>query len=373
MPFSLEWLAEPSHSDESAIMIASGSAPGFGHSDDPPDFDYLTWSGERRPLLGIRYDDSKGSDFNRPPWLLLIPSAETHYFAFAPSEEIEVHDIYWVDILKKELFGYQTVCELMTTHGEDAIAIGSKWLTYVCDEDQTTWHAFSLEDPSITNSFQLPFDEEFSKSFEPFWLDADTLILDRGGKSETRCIVDLSDSSAPVVSCQEFDLYITLGRFSPDGDLMEVRVSIDTTYLNPQEIGVLNTACFSSSIGCFPNLFPSPFGSEAAGVFLEDSAWLPDSSGILYIQLQSIISAWADNTYLWLFDIHQRKFTQIAYIDEPLEINPYFNHLSAFWSPDGARVLLQNINNIYAFDLNDGTLQLLSDEGGVAIGTIVLP
>jgi hypothetical protein len=298
---------------------------------------------------------------------------EPHYFAFTPSEEIEVKDIYWVDLLQKELFGYRTICELIIPGGDYSIAIGPKWITYVCDEDQTTWHLFSLADPSVTASFHLPYEKEISRGFRPYWLDANSLVLDRRGRSETRCIVDLIDPYRPIVTCQEFDPDLTLGRFSHDGNLMEVRVSTDTTYLNPQEIGIIKPACFSSSIGCFPHLYPSPFGSEAGGVFLEDGAWFPDSSGILYIQLQSIISAWADHTYLWTFDLQKGKFSRIAYLDVPLEFYQVFNLSTPIWSPDETSVLLQNSTGIYTFDLANATLKMLDDQGGIAIGTVILP
>lgn len=375
MPFHLEWIADPSLSDEPAILIATGSAPGFGSSDDPPDFDYLSWDGERRPLLRIGYDEKKGNEFTIPPWLLLIPSSEPRYFAFTPSEEIEVKDIYWVDLLQKELFGYRSVCELITPGGDYSIAIGPKWITYVCDKDQTTWHLFSLDDPSVTTSLQLPLNNELSKGFRPSWLDADTLILNHRARPINRCVVDLTDPSEPVVSCQEFDPDLTLGRFSSDGTLMELRASYNTTNSHPQEIGVINTDCFASSIGCLPHLYPSPFGPDAGprGVFLEDGAWLPDSSGILYVQLQSINSAWADKTYLWTFDLNQEIFTQIAYLDDPLVFYQDYNQSAPIWSPDETRVLLQNFSKVYAFDLTDNTLQLLNDDGGIAIGTVVLP
>lgn len=109
------------------------------------------------------------------------------------------------------------------------------------------------------------------------------------------------------------------------------------------------------------------------GGFLEDGAWLPDSSGILYVQLQSINSAWADKTYLWTFDLHQQIFTQIAYLDDPLVFYQDYNQSAPIWSPDETSVLLQNFSKIYAFDLTDATLQLLNDDGGIAIGAVVLP
>jgi hypothetical protein len=206
-------------------------------------------------------------------------------------------------------------------------------------------------------------------------LDADTLILNHRARPINRCVVNLNDPSEPVVSCQEFDPDFTLGRFSHDGTLMELIASYNTSNSHPQEIGVINTDCFSSSIGCFPHLYPSPFGPDAGprGVSLEDSAWLTDSSGILYVQLQSIKSAWADHTYLWTFDLHEEKFTQIAYLDDPLVFYQNYNPSVPIWSPDETNVLLQNFAKIYAFDLANANLKMLDDQGGIAIGTVVLP
>jgi len=345
---------------------------GFDKVSDPPVFDYLTWTGTRGRLFEIEYD---GAQDLQDPAILHIPPAADRYFAFGFSDFTDVKEIYLIDFRTRHLFGYEPQCESLTTLGDDALAIGSEWFAYVCDEDQTTWHLFSLEDPSVTTSLQLPFNNELSKGFRPSWLDADTLILDHRARPRNRCVVDLNDPSEPVVACQAFDPDRTLGRFSPDGTLMELRASYNTSNSHPQEIGVMSTDCFSSSIGCFPHLYPSPFGPDAGprGVFLEDSAWLPDSSGILYVQLQSINSAWADKTYLWTFDLHEEKFTQIAYLDDPLVFYQNYNQSAPIWSPDKTSVLLQNFAKIYAFDLTNATLKMLDDQGGIAIGSVILP
>ena len=345
---------------------------GFDEWSAPPIFEYLTWAGNRGRLFEIEYD---GAQDLQDPGILHLPPAADRYFAFGFSDFTDLKEIYWIDFRTRQLFGYETQCESTTTLGDDALAIGPEWFAYECDEDKTTWHLFSLEDPSVTTSLQLPFNNEFSKGFRPSWLDADTLILDHRARPINRCVVDLNDPSEPVVSCQEFNEDITLGPISPDGKRMEVRVSTDTSNSHPQKIGVIKTACFSSSIGCFPPLTIESLGADAGprGVFLEDSAWLPDSSGILYVQLQSIKSAWADNTFLWTFDLNQQKFTQIAYFDIPITFRHINDHSDGIWSSDDTRVLLQNTLEIYSYDMTDGTLQHLSDERGFAIGTVVLP
>lgn len=368
---SINWTEDETPSEQVTLVIPEVDL-GFNDWDDPPIFDYLSWSGTRGRLFEIEYHGNLDLKF---PIIFDLPPAANRFIAFGIGDldSLALAEIYWIDIQTRQVFGYNPPCKSITTVGEDALAIGPEWFAYVCDEDQTTWHLFSLEDPSNTLSFQLPYDKKVARGFEPSWLDANTLTLNHRARPINRCIVHLVDPSEPIVACQEFDPDITLGRFSPDGNLMEVRVSTDTTYLNPQEIGVIKTACFSSSLSCFPHLCPSPFGSEAGGGFLEDGAWLPDSSGILYVQLQSINSAWADKTYLWTFDLHQQIFTQIAYLDDPLVFYQDYNQSAPIWSPDETSVLLQNFSKIYAFDLTDATLQLLNDDGGIAIGAVVLP
>lgn len=370
---SINWTEDETPSEQVALVIP-GIDLGYNDWEDPPIYDYLTWSGIRGRLFEIEYN--RNLDLKFPIIFELSPAANRYVaFGLGDLDSLELAETYWIDLQTRQVFGYDPPCKSITGIIDEAMAIGPKWFAYVCDENQTTWHVFSLEDPSYTISFQLPFDRSFSKGFEPYWFDSDTLILDRRGRSETRCIVDLIDPSEPVVSCQEFNEDITLGPISPDGKRMEVRVSTDTSNSHPQKIGVIKTACFSSSIGCFPDLYPSPFGPDAGprGVFLEDSAWLPDSSGILYVQLQSINSAWADKTYLWTFDLNQQKFTQIAYLDDPLVFYQDFNQSTPNWSPDETNVLLQNFTKIYAFDLANATLKKLDDQGGIVIGTVILP
>ncbi len=368
---SIKWNEDEIPSEHVALVIP-GIDLGFSEWDYPPIFDYLTWSGTRGRLFEIEYNGNLDLEF---PSILHLPLAADRYFGFGLGDSLDLTEIYWIDIQTKQVFGYDPPCKSITTVGEDALSIGPEWFAYVCDEDQTTWHLFSLEDTSFTISFQLPFDRSFSKAFEPYWFDSDTLVLDRRGRAETRCIIDLNESSKPIVSCQEFNEDITLGPISPAGKLMEARVSIDTTYLNPQEIGLVDTSCFFTIFDCYLNLHPSPFGPDAGprGVFLEDSAWLPDSSGILYVQLQSINSAWADKTYIWTFDLHEEIFTEIAYLDDPLVFYQNYNQSAPIWSPDETNVLLQNFAKIYAFDLANATLKILDDQGGIAIGTVALP
>jgi len=368
---SIDWTEDETPSGHVAFVI-----PGIdlGSTDwyDPPIFDYLTWSGTRGRLFKIDYQGNLDLEF---PSILHLPLASDRYFAFGLGDSLDLAEIYWIDIQTRQLFGYNQPCKSITTVGADGLAIGPEWFAYVCDEDQTTWHLFSLEDPSVTTSLQLPFNNELSEGFRPYWLDADTLILDHRARPRNRCIVDLNESSKPIVSCQEFNENITLGPISLDVNLMEVRVSIDTTYLNPQEIGLVDTSCFFTIFDCYLDLHPSPFGPDAgpSGVFLEDSAWLPDSNGILYVQLQSINSAWADKTYLWTFDLHEEKFTQIAYLDDPLVFYQNYNQSAPIWSPDETSVLLQNFAKIYAFDLTNTTLKMLDDQGGIVIGAVILP
>ena len=100
---------------------------------------------------------------------------------------------------------------------------------------------------------------------------------------------------------------------------------------------------------------------------------MPDSSGILYVQFQSINSAWVDKTYLWTFDLNEEKFTQIAYLDDPLVFYQNYNQSAPIWSPDKTSVLLQNFAKIYAFDLTNATLKMLDDQGGIVIGAVILP
>jgi len=370
---NISWNENIDLPSEKVALVIPGGDLGFSEWDYPPIFDYLTWSGTRGRLFEIDYNGNLDLEF---PSILHLPLAADRYFAFGLGDSLDLAEIYWIDIQTRQVFGYDPPCKSITTVGEDALAIGPEWFAYVCDKDQTTWHLFSLEDPSVTTSLQLPFNNELSKGFRPSWLDADTLILDHRARPINRCVVDLNDPSEPVVSCQEFDPDFTLGRFSSDRTQMDLRVSYNTTNSYPQEIGVIKSDCFSSSIGCFPHLYPSPFGPDAGprGVFLEDSAWLPDSSGILYVQLQSINSAWADKTYLWTFDLHEEKFAQIAYLDDPLVFYQNYNQSAPIWSPDKTSVLLQNFAKIYAFDLTNTTLKMLDDQGGIAIGgSVILP
>ena len=366
----ISWTVNANLPSEEVALVIPGGDLGFSDWSDPPMFDYLTWSGSRERLFKIEYIGNLELEF---PTILHISPAANRYFAFALSDSIYLAEIYWIDIQTRNLFGFDPPCQSITTVGEDSIAIGPEWLAYVCDEDQTTWHAFSLADPSITISIHLPFEEEFSKGFEPFWLDSDTLVLDRLRSSDTRCIVDISDVSEPIVSCETFDL--TLGRFSTDRNRMEVRVSYDTTDAKPEEIGVLNTACFSTPIRCTPDFFFSPFSPGQGSLFLQDTTWLPDGTGILYLQFEemTVNTVFDRDTRLWIFDLQQESFSQIADLEPPLLFNHYSNHSDAIWSADGNRVLLQNALSIYAFDLTDGTLLMLNDDGGIAIGTVLLP
>jgi len=355
---------------EDVTLVIPGIDIGFTDGSNPPNFDYLTWSGTRGRLFEIMYNDNLDLRF---PIILNLSPVANRYLGFGLGDSLNLVEIYWIDIRIRQVFGYAPPCKSITTVGDDALAIGSEWFAYVCDEDQTKWHAFSLENPSSTTSFQLPFDKSFSEGFEPYWLDSDTLILDRPGSADTRCIVDLMETSEPRISCQEFDLI--LGRFSPDGNLMEVRASDDRIDALPQDIGLLSIDCLFKSIQCKPDLYTSPFIPNSVSFYLEDSAWLPDSSGILYLQNEEkhVDSVYDPDTRLWVFDLESATFNLIADLDPHTRFGYFFDYPGAIWSPEGDRVLLQNASAIYAYNLTDGTLQLLSDEGGIAIGTVILP
>lgn len=118
---------------------------------------------------------------------------------------------------------------------------------------------------------------------------------------------------------------------------------------------------------------PTKFEIDIVDEMVDIRASLPDSSGILYVQLQSINSAWADKTYLWTFDLHEEIFTQIAYLDDPLVFYQDYNQSAPIWSPDETSVLIQNFAKIYAFDLTNATLKMLDDQGGIVIGAVILP
>lgn len=367
---SVNWNEDEEIPSEQVTLVIPGINLGYTDSSAPPIFDYLTWSGTRGRLFEIKYNDNLDLRF---PIILNLSPAANRYFGFGLGDSLNLVEIYWIDIQTRQVFGYDPPCKSITTVGDDALAIGAKWLAYVCDEDQTTWHAFSLEDPSNTISFLLPFDRSFSEGFEPYWLDSDTLILDRRGRTDTRCIVDLMDPYEPEISCQEFDFI--LGRFSPDGNLIEVRASNETIDALPQDIGVLSFDCFSNSIQCKPAFYVSPFFPISVSIYLEDSSWLPDGSGILYLQIEeNIVNSVLDpDTRLWVFDLESETFKLIAGLDPSTRFGYFFDQPSAIWSPEGDYVLLQNALAIYAYDMTDGTLQLLSDEGGTAIGTVILP
>lgn len=66
-------------------------------------------------------------------------------------------------------------------------------------------------------------------------------------------------------------------------------------------------------------------------------------------------------------------WSEIRKLTIPLVFYQNYNPPVPIWSPDEPSVLLQNFAKIYAFDLANANLKMLDDQGGIAIGTVMLP
>jgi hypothetical protein len=363
----LEWKSDIDLSPEEAILLAADLDLNFQDSDHKPVFDILTWEGNRVEIFEIQLQEN---NYLKYPVILDLPIYFAEYFGFALGDSIEVQEIYWIHFARMKLFGFSTTCKNLTSVGEDAIALGDRWGVYVCDEDQSKWHLFKQENPIEAFTFELPVDPEIANGFEPFWVDEDTLALDRGFRH--RCLVSVKDPESPDIACSEFDLI--LGEFSPDGRYIEVRQAIDTIDSLPQFVGYMEADCIKEPSTCALALYPQPFGLSLGSLYLEEATWIPDGSGILYklIQEDANTSFIERDTLLWMLNLSDGSFTNLAELDEPLNLLDFYQHAYAIWSPDGKRVILQNVNGIYTFDIRTKSLELLSDEGGKAIGNIRL-
>ena len=186
---------------------------------------------------------------------------------------------------------------------------------------------------------------------------------------EARCFVYMPDWS---YVCHEYPFKV--GDISPDGRRVDVRIRDD---MRRESISVLTTVCIENyTAACQPiqsdRMIPP---SDDGRSFLVDSAWTPDSKGVLYItHIETYgYNAQAEETEVWLYDIATREFTKLArYVGlyEFRRSRSWDN--MPIWSPNAEYVVLISVGELSLFSVETGELQLLT-EGGKLLGAINLP
>jgi hypothetical protein len=321
--------------------------------------DYVTWEGIRSSLVRLEYE---GKGIENPAlgaeWIpdgsnsLLISVYE--YSSF------DLKEFYTLDIAGGSAWGVRLGCD-------GHVILGLEHVVYRCFESLDTWHFISIEDPTVIHTVKLPKTLTNVQEYMPMWTGRATIMFDNW--NEARCFVYMPDWN---LECQEYSFWV--GDISPDGQRVEVRIGDD---MWPDSISVLTTVCIENyTAACQPiqsdRMIPPPDDGRA---FLNNSAWTPDSRGILYItHIETYgYNAQAEDTEIWLYDLGTREFTKLArYIGLYQFRRSRFWNKMPTWSPYGEYVVLESVGEISLFSVETGELTLLA-EGGKLLGAITLP
>ena len=248
---------------------------------------------------------------------------------------------------------------------------GPTQLGFQCSEDLGTWYFVNFDELAISPRFSLPHSETENDLLYPEWVNTN-LLLFRGSLNQRVCSANLH-SWDPY--CREVQHWV--GPISPDRQSVEIRTG---NYYEPISVGSLNLSCLmheNSTCTARETSFPDEIASATSGRFLADSAWLPESQGLLYVVFCTPSPGVDEEEHseIWYYEIASEEVRILGDYPGSLSFgNPINVSISnpPPWSPDGSSVVMSVGEQYYLFNVETAELTPLT-EGGILLGAITLP
>ena len=348
-------------------------------------FDYLTWDGQRFPLLSVTLSPGL-TDFVRPAPV------------FGEADKIVLPiagDFYVFDLKSRSAWGYATDCEDLYVYVSppENWAVGQRYVAFLCRNDV---HIVSLAQPSAPFTKLIVGGEG---SVVPTWSgDSELTIRSKPAETIARrwCTATLP---SPSLECQEPPYWV--GAISPDGASMEVReVGVESPLpWEPDRVGVASAECLMrGEQECRPRWYPGD-GVVAAwddhswtGDYLGHRlpvAWSPDGASMLFITQQeapnratAVASVGHD---VWRLNLKTGSFARLRTISSGFPMFRWLErdgqYLPPIWAPGGERVLIepdtfyrtQDRYPLFLLSIRDGSLTTLTEQGGPVLGPLSVP
>jgi len=327
--------------------------------------DMIDWEGNRQQLFSVLYRGREG--IGRATSIYVSPiTVATNWIIMDLRIAYQASEFYLVNLDTYDIWAFEDGCVEQSLHP----AIGVNDIAVGCLEEPRIWHFLSIEGAGEGHELELITESNTSFSYPPVMFEDFALFLE--DVNQVACTVDFQIWE-PV--CKEFILW--LGSISADGEWIEVRYEYD---FDPEMVGVMEAGCLLlDETVCEPLLMPlaSELPISQDRWYLGESAWLPDSSGILYmVELETDGSNnETDEREIWTFDIPTRQFRFLGRYNLPLRFgdnHPITNENPPPWSPDGSSVVMSVGEQYYLFNVETAELTPLT-EGGILLGAITLP
>ncbi|NIM92107.1 MAG: hypothetical protein GTO18_00110 [Anaerolineales bacterium] len=328
--------------------------------------DFITWNGERFPLLQVNSDvdpDSWETFLSPLEFQGEVSSKVVFYLEEDRESESPSEAIYIVDIKDFSITAHRLGCKVSRIH----IALGEKYLSYRCFYTPLTYYIVDLEDPFIGQMRSLPVPEDDALDIVARWQNETDIVFYQSYFSIPSgifhiCLDSINDQE-PM--CKIYNFWI--GDFSPNRKWVEIRIE-DEDF--PDGVGVLPAACLrEKSDDCTPQWMPTEIASGKFGLY---ASWTPDSRHIIYVAPAYYVGETSD---YWVYSVEKNEF-----VDQWQEVGSYkFRYIFGarpIWAPDGKHFLVEGSNaeddpeeDGYLVSVEDGTHTLLYD-GGTLLGVI---
>ncbi len=363
-------------------------------------FDYISWEGQRFPLLRITLPPGEEGAYSPAP-------------IFGPSQRILINsykrdEIYVFDLTSSEAWGYAPGC-----HGRGISSdwsAGPAYVVFRClDDDPSVYHAVSLADPSAqVVNLTLPPSITKADFYVPVWTSENDLTVRAAPNGSERgwCTTTLPEPDFKCLTSQYW-----AGAVSPDGLSIEVREDYDSPSISqssPDRVGVAPAACITlGGTNCEPRWYQvngiianwddinSP---DFNRVLAFPAAWSPDGENLVFIVEQELVSGMTPpsppGNDIWRLNLETGAFTHLRHIPSlssgSISGFPNFRWLDSYggqvlpsiWAPDGERVLLDEPDSydprhgnypLYLLSIKDGSLTVLAEDAGPVLGPLSVP
>ena len=363
-------------------------------------FDYLSWDGQRFPLLTIslpKGEDSYGPApvFGQADKILINPIDRAEFYVF--------------DLRSGEAWGYATGCDGRTIITSNRWAVGARYVVFRCPDDEpNVLHAVSLTDPSSPpHRLTVPASVSNPDRYSLLWTSETDIVFREGPNGSVRgwCSASLGVSA---VECHAPPLWA--GSISPDGSSIEVRNDFaqGVSPWSPEQVGMAAAECITQAdIECEPRWYQVQGvvatwddiqSRDFHRILAYPAAWSPDGENVVFIVRQEPLGGMdlppPPGNDVWQLDLGSGEFTHLLRLPQLSETDiidsPMFRWtdasgqvLPSLWAPDGEHVLIEHSSlnyvgaergyPLYSLSIRDGSLSLLTEDGGPVIGPLSVP